>query len=145
MFDRFTDNAKKSLRLASTAAESEGKEHLSPEQLLYGVLSIPECGAVRLLVANKIIVADMLKELSRRMSPPGADMPNVGRFPFTPRAKLVFESALRESRMAGDSRVRTEHLLVAISEFDSPIVAEILHSRGLTTRLLRQTLHTLQS
>ena len=95
MFDRLTTHAKDSLRHAREAAEKSGQDFLSPEHMLHGVLSVGECGATRILVASGIAPAAMLQGLSRRM-PAAAEPLAPAMFPFTPKAKLVLEGALKE-------------------------------------------------
>jgi ATP-dependent Clp protease ATP-binding subunit ClpC len=142
VFDLLTNNAKVSMRRAREAAEKSGQPFLSPEHMLQGVLAVDECGATRILVACGL--APLQQALSRRMSA-AAEPLAPANFPFTPKAKLVLEAALKESRTAGHARIGTEHLLVAISDSASAIVAEVLGQHRLTVDRLRHALRAQSS
>jgi ATP-dependent Clp protease ATP-binding subunit ClpC len=144
VFDLLTNNAKVSMRRAREAAEKSGQPFLSPEHMLQGVLAVDECGATRILVACGLAPAQLQQALSRRMSA-AAEPLAPANFPFTPKAKLVLEAALKESRTAGHARIGTEHLLVAISDSASAIVAEVLGQHRLTVDRLRHALRAQSS
>src|SRR5206468_9438983 len=53
-----------------------------------------------------------------------------GQIPFTPRAKMVLELALREALSLGHNYIGTEHLLLGIAREDNGVASQILRDAG---------------
>jgi ATP-dependent Clp protease ATP-binding subunit ClpA len=63
--------------------------------------------------------------------------PRAGHTPFTPRAKKVLETSVREARALGDDRIETAHLLLALVRERKGLASQILTRRGATEERLR--------
>ena len=138
MFDRFTDKAKQSMRLARDAAQEFKHAYLAPEHILHGILSVGESGAARILSTQKAVATELLADLRQRM--PFPESRALGQLPFTPRAKRVIEQAMVAAQEAGHVWIGTEHLLVGVSECASDLVLDVLHDRGVWPTALKQAL-----
>jgi len=53
-----------------------------------------------------------------------------GQIPFTPRAKLTLELALREALSLGHNYIGTEHILLVLARDDGGLASEILRELG---------------
>lgn len=140
MFDRLTEHAKQSMNLARAAAQEFGHPYIAPEHMLHGILSVGECGAARILSAQKAAVSELLADLRRRMPPAVAT--EHGQLPFTPSAKRVLEQAMVAAAEAGHAWIGTEHLLVGVSECAGDLLVDALHDRGVWPTSLKQALLT---
>lgn len=67
---------------------------------------------------------------------PGLD-PNAGFGRFTPRARNVVMAAQNEARAAGNTEIRTEHLLLGLLGETEGLAAHVLTSRGVAPEDLR--------
>ncbi|MFJ3877211.1 Clp protease N-terminal domain-containing protein [Streptomyces sp. NPDC090077] len=67
---------------------------------------------------------------------PGLD-PNAGFGRFTPRARNAVMSAQNEARAAGNTEIRTEHLLLGLLAETEGLAAHVLTSRGVDVEALR--------
>ncbi|MFF5703862.1 Clp protease N-terminal domain-containing protein [Streptomyces sp. NPDC012794] len=67
---------------------------------------------------------------------PGLD-PNAGFGRFTPRARNVVMAAQNEARAAGNTEIRTEHLLLGLLAEPEGLAGHVLTSRGVTPEALR--------
>ncbi|MFD0354320.1 Clp protease N-terminal domain-containing protein [Streptomyces sp. NPDC127110] len=63
--------------------------------------------------------------------------PNAGFGRFTPRARNVVVSAQNEARTAGNTEIRTEHLLLGLLGETEGLAAHVFTSRGITPEDLR--------
>ena len=142
MFNRFTDKAKMSLNLARMAAQEFGHSHIEPEHVLHGVLSAGPSRAWQMLGANSVVIADVLKDIERRMPPREAGATKEGPLLFAKGSKLLLEGAMRAAAGAGHTWIGTEHLLVGLSESNAEVVAAVFRERGLTTGALKIALTT---
>jgi ATP-dependent Clp protease ATP-binding subunit ClpC len=139
MFDRFTDQAKKSMNLARIAAKGFNHPYIAPEHMLHGVLSVGKCRASQVLATHKVLARNMLEGLVRRIVPADSTPPE-GQLPFTSDGKRALEKAMEAAAEAHHGYIGTEHLLVGLSESGSRIVSEVLSDHSLTTAMLKQSL-----
>jgi ATP-dependent Clp protease ATP-binding subunit ClpC len=62
---------------------------------------------------------------------PGPDKEPTGKLPQTPRAKLVIEYAIEESRNLKHNYVGTEHILLGLLPEKEGVAAQVLTHQGL--------------
>ena len=102
-------------------------ENVRPEHLLLGVLELTNSIAVRTLVGAGVD----LDAVRRELSPPGRpDSDAESRRPFTPEARKTLELSLREALDAGDERISTEHVLLALLREPAGAAAQALARHG---------------
>ena len=128
MTQRFTSKAESALCSAADIASSIGHTHLGSEHLLYGLASVTDGIASRLLEGIGVHsdkIRDSLSLFSgsdRKNGPHSADM--------TPRLRDIIEAA---GKRAAGGTVGTEHLLYAILHAEGCIAKKILSSLGADT------------
>jgi ATP-dependent Clp protease ATP-binding subunit ClpC len=122
LFEKFTDQARRAVVLASDAARTHHHDHLGTEHLLLGVLEADGVAATSLTSWG--ISTDVIAEIGPREPDPAAHIP------FTPHAKKVLEQSLRETSLLGHDDIGTEHLLLALIDNRSSAGAQILDEAG---------------
>ncbi|QGV77654.1 Clp protease N-terminal domain-containing protein [Streptomyces ficellus] len=124
-FGRFTEQARNVVMASQNEARSAGNDEIRTEHLLLGLLHEPETLAARALTAQGA-PPDTVREAATAALPPGTDdAPDL--VPFDAPAKKVLELTFREALRLGHDHVGTEHILLALLEFED--------GDGLLTRL----------
>ena len=101
-----TENLDKALRTAREAAKKYANPEIGTEHILYGLTSVRECTASKLLVERGVDLS-----FSERVFGGGAHMRIVGDVDYTPRVKSMFQTGFKLSQSLGQSAVGTEHFL----------------------------------
>ena len=113
MFERYTERARQVVVLAQEEARELRHDYIGTEHLLLGLLREEEGLAARVLEDEALLVEDartqVVKIVGQSENPARA-----GQIPFTPRAKIVMEKALREAITLGHNYVGTEHILLSL-------------------------------
>lgn len=136
MFERFTDQAKRSVMLAQEAARDLSHAYVGTEHLLLG------------LVANHAGVAhralDLFEVTWDRTRTEVAELVGVGtqgpvpNLPFTSSAKGALERAQWEARQLRDDRIGTQHLLLGLVRPADTSAAKVLESLAVEPDVLRE-------
>ncbi|MET7944119.1 Clp protease N-terminal domain-containing protein [Streptomyces sp. NPDC005302] len=116
-FGRYTERARKVVMAAHEAAKAAGNTEGLPEHLVLGLLSEPDAFAARAIIAQDVSL-DTVREAATAALPPAADeVPEL--VPYGPAAKKVLELTFREALRLGHNYVGTEHILLALLEFEN--------------------------
>lgn len=116
-FGRYTERARKVVMAAHEAAKAAGNTEGLPEHLVLGLLSEPDAFAARAITAQDVSL-DTVREAATAALPPAADEgPEL--VPYGPAAKKVLELTFREALRLGHNYVGTEHILLALLEFEN--------------------------
>jgi ATP-dependent Clp protease ATP-binding subunit ClpA len=108
MFERFTDEARVVVVHAQEQVRLLGHDRTGTEHLLLGRLHDEDSETGRLLRAagvGLVAVRQLVQEAQDRTDKPP------GHIPFTPRAKLALEQALRVAQRLGQPHIRRPHVL----------------------------------
>jgi len=118
MFERFTDQARRSVVMAQEESRRLRHNHIGPEHVLLGILGAGASpGAVALAEAGF-----QLDEVRGRIEPGQADADSAGHIPFTANAKRALELSLREALKLDHRYIGPEHLVLGMLEIaDFPI------------------------
>lgn len=111
MFERFDDEARRTVVIAQEEARELAHEHVGTEHILLALLSGDTTAAAALGDAG--VEASLVEEEVRRLAGVGPDRPT-GQIPFTPETKRLLHLALREAFQLGADEVRPEHLLLTL-------------------------------
>jgi ATP-dependent Clp protease ATP-binding subunit ClpB len=129
--NKFTEKAQEAVAAAQHLTEALNHAEVTPEHLLVTLAEQP--GGIVPSVLRKLtvdparIVADARKLLEALPNTYGADLR------FSPRMKLIFDSAQAEAQRLQDEYVSTEHLLVALAtETGRSPGAQLLQRSGAT-------------
>ncbi|MFE9431689.1 Clp protease N-terminal domain-containing protein [Streptomyces sp. NPDC006640] len=116
-FGRYTERARKVVMAAHEASKAAGNAEGLPEHLVLGLLSEPDAFAARAITAQGVSL-DTVREAATAALPPAADeIPEL--VPYGPAAKKVLELTFREALRLGHNYVGTEHILLALLEFEN--------------------------
>lgn len=137
MFDRFSDNAKKTLSLARQEALRLRHDTIAPEHILLGVMQLGASSAARQLEQLGIQL-DTLRAALLAVLQPGERPVTASQLPFTPGAKRVLEVTLAEAGRSGHSYIGSQHLLLGIAADESSMSSQILAKLGVTVPRLRE-------
>lgn len=140
MFEKFTDGARKVMVLAQEEARKLGQMYVGTEHLLLGLLREGDGIAAKALQKLDVSYEQALGQIKEISSTPD-DPPPAGHIPFTPRAKRVLETSLREMLSSGQSYIATEHLLLAILREGNGVAIEALTNLGVSPDVVRSTIN----
>jgi hypothetical protein len=140
VFERMTAAARQVAVQAQQEARGLAHDHVSSEHLLLGLLAVRGGGAARLLDSLGLSLVLVRGRVIQRVGGGDRDSPEV--IPFNPRAQRIIALAVEEALKAGDERVGTEHILLAVVEEREAVAAGILRDLSIdpehVRRLVRQ-------
>jgi ATP-dependent Clp protease ATP-binding subunit ClpB len=129
--NKFTEKAQETVITAQNLASEFNHAEVTPEHLLVALLE--QSGGVAPSVVRKMaldatrITADTRDLLKNMPQAYGADIR------FSPRMKLIFDSAMAEAQRMQDEYVSTEHLLLAVAtEAGRSPAAQLLQKHGVS-------------
>ncbi|MFE0452967.1 Clp protease N-terminal domain-containing protein [Streptomyces sp. NPDC058914] len=124
-FSRYTPRARNVVMAAHNEAKTARTPEGLPVHLVLGLLAEPEGLAAKAL-AEQGLSADAVREAATATLPPAADeVPEL--IPYGSDAKKVLELTFREALRLGHNYIGTEHILLALLEFE--------HGRGVLSDL----------
>jgi ATP-dependent Clp protease ATP-binding subunit ClpC len=129
MYERFTDTARKSMRLANKVAQRYHHEYVGTEHILLGI--VEEGSGVAVTILKDLNVNP--KKLCLRVEEivqNGPDPMTMGKLPQTPRAKKVIEYAMEEARNLKHNYVGTEHMLLGLLREKEGVAGQVLMDFG---------------
>ncbi|MFD5568015.1 Clp protease N-terminal domain-containing protein [Streptomyces cadmiisoli] len=116
-FSRYTPRARKVVLESHNAARTARNAEGLPAHLILGLLAEPE-GLGALAVTAQGVSLDAVREAATAVLPPAADeAPEL--VPYASDSKKVLELTFREALRLGHNYVGTEHLLLALLEFEN--------------------------
>jgi ATP-dependent Clp protease ATP-binding subunit ClpC len=124
LFEHFTDSARRAMALANQQGIRNRREFIHPEQILWGILMVPDCTAVRVLNQFGVDVGSVLTALEQICEAPEQEV----RQP--PLAKKVLEHAINAAREFKHEHIGTEHLLFGLLKLQDTAASAILHNAG---------------
>lgn len=140
MFDGFTQEACEAVTFAQAEAAQLERGYVGAEHILLGLLRAKNGVAGQVMISLGITLDDARESLLRlvpagtEQQPPDAERPGtfvrladrVLEAPFTTRAKLVLEMAVREALTLGSTSIETEHILLGIVRDKDSVATRIL-------------------
>jgi ATP-dependent Clp protease ATP-binding subunit ClpC len=141
-FERFTTTAQKTLTVAQSEAQKAGHSYIGTEHLLLAAFADPSSHSAQTLAAIAVSegsVRAMIDKVLRGEKKLAA----VDRIIPTARVKKVIELAFRLCDTAGDTRVSTGHMLLALATEGHGIAANVLKDVGASREQIELTLDQL--
>ncbi|WP_405870545.1 Clp protease N-terminal domain-containing protein [Streptomyces sp. NBC_00005] len=115
-FGRYTLRARNVVMTAHNEAKGAPHTEVVPAHLVLGLLAEPEGLAAKAIVQQGVSL-DAVREAATSALPPAAEMaPEL--VPYASDAKKVLELTFREALRLGHNYVGTEHILLAMLEFE---------------------------
>lgn len=141
MFERFTDRARRAIVLAQEEARLLNHNYIGTEHILLGLLAEGEGVAAISLKSLGVTLADARTKVEELM--PRGKAPATGHIPFTPRAKALLESSLREALDMDHRHIGTEHMLLSTVGDAEGVATRVLHSLGVDPEDVSDMVRTL--
>lgn len=115
-FNRYTPRARNVVMAAHNAAKTAGNTEVQPVHLVLGLDSEPEALAAHAVAAQGVTL-DALRAAATAALPPAAETaPEL--VPYSSDARKVLELTFREALRLGHNYIGTEHILLALLEFE---------------------------
>ncbi|MFR0358358.1 Clp protease N-terminal domain-containing protein [Streptomyces sediminimaris] len=115
-FGRYTLRARNVVMTAHNQAKAGRSTEVAPAHLVIGLLAEPDGLAAKAIVSRGVSL-DAVREAATAALPPGAgEAPEL--VPYSSDAKKVLELTFREALRLGHNYVGTEHILLALLEFE---------------------------
>lgn len=138
MFEYFSDKAIKAVMLSQEEARRLGHNFVGTEQLLLGIIGEGTSIAAKVLLDKNLNLDNTRREVESIIGRGSGFMPP--EIPFTPRAKRVFEAAMKEARQLGNNYIAPEHILLGLLQDEEGVAAKVLENLGIDRRQLRTEL-----
>lgn len=116
-FESFTSRARNTIMAAQNESRAKGDDQVRPEHLLLGLLSEPAGLAAKALTAQGV-TAESVRAAVDAVLPSGPG-PSPDPIPYDVQAQKVLQLTFREALRLGHNYIGTEHLLLAILEFEN--------------------------
>jgi len=141
-FEKFTERARKVLRLAQEEAQRFQHNYIGTEHLMLGLVREGEGVAAKVLASLGVDLEQVRRAVEDIIG--RGDRIVLGEFGLTPRAKKVIEMAVDEARRLNHHYIGTEHLLLGLVGEGEGIAAGVLESLGVDLEKVRtQTIRVL--
>ncbi|MFJ9541822.1 Clp protease N-terminal domain-containing protein [Streptomyces sp. NPDC101225] len=115
-FGRYTPRARNVVMTAHNEARAAGNTEVAPAHLIIGLLAEPDGLAAKAMVLQGVSL-DAVREAATAALAPGAEeVPEL--VPYSSDAKKVLELTFREALRLGHNYIGTEHILLALLEFE---------------------------
>ncbi|WP_433477650.1 Clp protease N-terminal domain-containing protein [Spirillospora sp. CA-142024] len=116
-FSRYTERARKVVVTSMSEARAAGNAHVTPAHLVLGLLSQPDALAARAILAQDVLLDTVRQAATAALPPSAEEIPDL--IPFDQDAKKALELTFREALRLGHNYIGTEHLLLALLEFEN--------------------------
>ena len=134
LYDCCTKEVEAIIGLAQEEAQRLGYDHIGTEQILVGLLAEGK-GIAAVALTSVGLTLDKARDEVERIIGRGRSSGN--NFPMTPMVKCIFEESLNQSKVMGDLKIGTEHVLLAQIEEGEGVASRVLQNVGIGTVLLR--------
>jgi hypothetical protein len=115
-FGRFTPRARRVVVVSQNEAYSRGNPEIQPGHLILGLLSEPDGLAAQAIVAQGVSLDAVRDAVVATLPASVGEVPHL--IPFDGQAKKVLELTFRQAIRLGHNYVGTEHILLALLEFE---------------------------
>lgn len=137
MKERFSERARNAMALANLEASKLNHDYLAPFHLMLGTLSGGECVATAALQALKVDPDQVRRHVLEHVER-GEASGSVARRAQTREMKEVISLAIAEARKLDHRYVGTEHLMLALCEYEKGIPSKVLRELGVAYDALRE-------
>jgi len=135
--DKFTDQARKVLSLASEEARRYNHTGVGTEHMLLALMSEGEGMASKALVQFQVQPSEVREQIET-LHPAGEQPVGDGLIGMTQQGKESIELAVQEAQSLGHHYIGTEHLLLGQLRQEESLVSLILRKSGVTLEKVRE-------
>lgn len=141
MFERFTEEARTVMALASQQAQRFGQNYIGTEHIFLGLLKENVCTGAKILEDRGVDTKKMRRELKQTLKLKSGSEPDAeNKLPPTPSAKQAIKHALEEARALHHDHIGTEHLLLGLLQETDGIAAQALANLGIKLEDVRESM-----
>jgi ATP-dependent Clp protease ATP-binding subunit ClpC len=133
--ERFTERARRALRLAQEEAERLRHNYIGTEHVLLGLVREGEGVAAQVLTSLGVDLQRVREAVEYTIGT--GDQTSAGEMSLTPRAKKVLEFAVDEARRLHHHYIGTEHLLLGLVREREGIAAGVLERLNVSLERVR--------
>lgn len=127
---RLTRQAERAVEYARDIAEELQHNYVGTEHLLLGLIRSEDGLASEVLIQNEVTEQQILRLIEQLINDSDAGAGEVA--DYTPRARRVLECSSREAARLNQSRIGTEHLLIALLKETDCIAIRLLNTLGVS-------------
>jgi tRNA-Thr(GGU) m(6)t(6)A37 methyltransferase TsaA len=132
MFERYTEDARRTLFFARYEASELGSLTIEPEHLLLGLIRE---------APFEDVFGESLEAARRAMEREVASRGRISttvEIPFSPATKRILQFAAEEADALDHSYIGSEHLLLGLLRQEDPVAARYLHRTGVQLKAIRE-------
>ncbi|MDQ1047540.1 Clp protease N-terminal domain-containing protein [Streptomyces sp. V4I2] len=116
-FSRYTPRARNTVMAAHNEAIAARNPEGRPEHLVLGLLAEPDGLAAKAITAQGVLLDSVRQAATAALPPAAEEVPEL--VPYGSDAKKVLELTFREALRLGHNYIGTEHILLALLEFEN--------------------------
>lgn len=139
MFDRFSQNARKSMQLARNESHARKHDAIGSEHLLIGLFREDQ-GIAAAVLRQAGVTEKGLDECLSSMVTPSDKPPAPGKLPFTLRVKKAMEKAVTQAEELRHNYIGPEHLMLGLLADPDNTAVQILVKLGVNLEMIKQEL-----
>ncbi len=134
MKERFTDNAKEAINLATDVAFRLMHNYIGTEHLLIGLIKAD--GVASKVLETNGVEEDKVLDLVNQLIAPNTPVKIMGTNNFTSRARGILEQSDKEAKRMNAEQIGTEHILIALMKETDCIAVRLLNTLGINIQKL---------
>lgn len=134
MRDRFTENAKEAINLATDVAFRLMHNYIGTEHLLIGLIKAD--GVASKVLETNGVEEEKVLELVNQLIAPNTPVKITGSNNFTSRARGILEQSDKEAKRMNAEQIGTEHILIALMKETDCIAVRLLNTLGINIQKL---------
>ncbi|MFS2291524.1 MAG: ATP-dependent Clp protease ATP-binding subunit [Actinomadura sp.] len=115
-FSRFTPRARNVVVASMNEARAAGNDRITPAHIALGLLAEPEGLGAKAILAQDVLLDEVRQAATAALPPEAEDVPEL--IPYDVDSKKVMELTFREALRLGHNYIGTEHVLLALLEFE---------------------------
>ncbi|WP_405984015.1 Clp protease N-terminal domain-containing protein [Streptomyces sp. NBC_00872] len=115
-FGRFTERARNVVMAAQNEARAAGNDEIRPEHLVLGLLTEPDALGAGAIVAQGVPLETVRRTVTAALPSAAGQLPEL--IPYDAGARKALELTFREALRLGHNYIGTEHILLALLEFE---------------------------
>ncbi len=131
-FERFTDQARRALRLAADEARHHRHGYIGTEHLLLGLMAEQEGVAAEVFAEFGLGLEDARQQLQAMIA--AGEQDSSGAVGLTPRAKEAIGASVHEADRLAHQHVGTEHLLLGLLGDEHALAGQMFGGLGVSPR-----------
>ncbi len=135
MQSRYTEKAEAALKHAERCARSLKQGYVGTEHILVGLIKEGTGVAARVLADNDVALEQVLDMIRELIAFEGGTAIRE-REGYSPRAEKILEEAYRQAERFGQSRIGTEHILMALIKEGENVAVRLLNTMNVSTQKL---------